>query len=104
MKRSARYVILGVIIVGAAIAIGAVVWRSRQAGEPPEEAARSAVVERGKMLVAVSASGNIEPAARVNLAFESPGRVAEVVVEVGDSIETGDVLARLDTRQLELQV
>jgi HlyD family secretion protein len=101
MKRKTLYVILGVIIVAAAI--GAVVWRSRQA-EQPEETARSAIVERGTMLVAISASGSIEPKARVNLAFESLGRVAEVAVEVGDRVEAGDVLARLDTRQLELQV
>ncbi len=104
MKRSTLYVVLGVIVVGAAITVGAVAWRSRQAGEQPEEATRSAVVERGKMLVAVSASGNIEPATRVNLAFESPGRVAEAAVEVGDRVEAGDVLAQLDTRQLDLQV
>jgi HlyD family secretion protein len=101
MKRKTLYVILGVIIV--AVAVSAVVWRSRQV-EQPEETARSAIVERGTMLVAISASGSIEPKARVNLAFESPGRVAEVTVEVGDSVEAGDVLARLDTRQLELQV
>lgn len=101
MKRKTLYVILGVIIV--AVAVSAVVWRSRQA-ERPEETTRSAIVERGTMLVAISASGNIEPKARVNLAFESPGRVAEVMVEVGDSVKAGDVLARLDTWQLELQV
>lgn len=38
----------------------------------PEEAARSTVVERGTMLVAVSASGSVEPQDRVNLAFEMP--------------------------------
>ena len=65
---------------------------------------RSAVVGRGTLLVAVSASGNIEPRARVSLAFETPGWVDEVLVDVGDPVEAGDVLARLDTRQLALQV
>ncbi len=101
MKRTVLYVILGVVIVAAVL--GAIVWRSRLARQPEEET-RSAVVERGTMLVAVSASGSIEPQARVSLAFDAPSRVAEVPVEVGDRVEAGDVLARLDTRPLALQV
>lgn len=101
MKRTTLYVILGVAIV--AVVVGALVWRSRLAAQP-EEQTRSALVERGTMLVAVSASGSVEPQTRVNLAFESPGRVTEVTVEVGDTVAAGDVLARLDDRQLALQV
>jgi HlyD family secretion protein len=56
------------------------------------------------MTVAVTASGRIEPEARVDLTFETPGRVAEVFVEEGDRVDPGDALARLDTDQLELQV
>jgi multidrug efflux pump subunit AcrA (membrane-fusion protein) len=101
MKRTTLYVILGAILITAAV--GAAVWRSRQAAQPEEET-RSALVERGTMLVAVPASGSIEPHARVGLAFEVPGRVVEVAVKVGDAVETGDVLARLDTDRLALQV
>ena len=101
MKRTILYVALGVVVV--AVAAGAILMRSRGTARA-EEAIRSTVVERGTMLVAVSASGNIEPQARVDLAFEVPGLVAEVPVEVGDAVETGDVLARLDTDQLALQV
>jgi len=100
MKRTMLYVILGVVIV-AAVA-GAVAWWSRLA--TPQEELRSAAVERGTVRVDVSASGSLEPQARVGLAFEMPGRVAEVLVEVGDTVEAGDVLARLDSEQLALQV
>jgi len=100
MKRTILYVSLGVAI---AAAVGALAWRLRMV-EQPEEETRSAVVERGTMVVAVSASGSIEPQARVSLAFEMPGQVAEVPVEVGDRVEAGDVLARLDTGRLALQV
>jgi HlyD family secretion protein len=56
------------------------------------------------MLVAVSASGSIEADARVALTFELPGEVLEVPVRVGDRVAADDMLARLDTRQLALQV
>jgi len=101
MKRTVLYLVLGVIVVAAIV--GATVWRTGLAASP-QEGARSAVVERGTILVAVSASGSVEPQARVSLAFEVVGRVAEMPVEVGDRVEVGDVLARLDTGQLTLQV
>jgi len=98
MKRTAIYVILGLLVVVALVA--GVVWQARRAVRPGEET-RSAVVERGTMLVAVSSNGNVEPLARVGLAFDLPGRVAEVAVDVGDVVVTGDALARLDTTDLE---
>jgi len=100
VKRTTLYVVLGLVAVAA---ISLVVWRSRLAA-PLEEEARFAVVERGTVLAAVSASGSVEPQARVGLAFEVPGRVAEVSVEMGDMVEAGDVLARLESEQLALQV
>jgi HlyD family secretion protein len=97
--KRATYIVL---IVAAAVAVGLFYWRP-WATQEPEVAMRSAVVERGALLVAVSASGSVEPQARVDLAFESPGEVAEVLVDVGDRVKAGDVLARLDTAQLALQ-
>jgi HlyD family secretion protein len=102
MKRRTLYVILGAVAIAAAIS-AIIVWRTGQATQSTEEA-RSAVVQRGTLLVAVSASGTIEPQNRVNLAFEQPGLVGEVMVEVGDTVGAGDVLARVDTGQLALQV
>ena len=102
MKRAILYVILAAVIIVAAVLGYAFVWHPRQAEQAGEET-RFAVVERGAMLVAVSASGNIEPQARVNLFFQSPGRVTEVLVEVGDTVAAGDALARLDSERLVLQ-
>lgn len=101
MKRRTIYVIVAVVIVAAVI--GVFVIRPRLTSQPAEEA-RSATVERSTLLVAVSASGDIEPQARVNLNFEGSGRVTEVQVEIGDTVQAGDVLARLGDRQLALQV
>jgi HlyD family secretion protein len=56
------------------------------------------------MLVAVTATGRIEPEARVGLSFETSGRVDEVLVEEGERVEAGAALARLVTDRLALQV
>jgi HlyD family secretion protein len=103
MMRRILLLLILVAVIGAAAAY-VFVWRPNQVDNPPEQEFRSAVVERGSLLVAVSASGRIEPQDSVNLGFRIPGRVAEVNVAVGDQVEAGDLLARLDTAQLELQV
>jgi HlyD family secretion protein len=101
MRRTILYAVLGVVLVAA---VGGAFVLQRQQTTAQEEEARSAVVERGPLLVAVSASGSIQPQARVSLAFEASGEVAEVSVEVGDRVKAGDVLARLGTGELTLQV
>ncbi|MGD2104951.1 MAG: efflux RND transporter periplasmic adaptor subunit [Anaerolineae bacterium] len=102
MRRRTVYVILGLVAIAAVG--GVILWRSGVLRGSQEEPYRSAVVERGSIVVAVNATGRIKPAARVNLSFDTPGRVAEVWVEEGDHVEKGEPLARLVTDQLELQV
>jgi len=93
-----------VAVVAAAVVIGGVfLWRGLAGGLQSEDT-RTAVVERGTLNVAVSASGRIEPAAEAGLTFDVPGRVDEVLVELGDAVEEGQPLARLDAVDAELAV
>ncbi|MCJ7739629.1 MAG: biotin/lipoyl-binding protein [Anaerolineae bacterium] len=101
MRRTVRNVLLGSLAVAAIAAV--VFWRV-SVSRSGEEGYRSAVVERGTLLVVISASGSIQPNERAELSFAVPGRVEEVLVDVGDAVNAGDVLARMDGRQLELQV
>jgi len=102
MRRRAGFVLVGLLI--AAGVGGYFVWRSRISQTTPEVGVRSTVAQRGSMVVAVTASGQIEPRASVGLNFETPGRVSQVFVSPGDHVVVGDALARLDTAQLALQV
>jgi HlyD family secretion protein len=61
-------------------------------------------VRRGTLEVTVSGSGNLQPHTLVNLAFPQSGIVRKVYVGVGDTVKAGQVLAELDTRDLELQL
>jgi RND family efflux transporter MFP subunit len=63
-----------------------------------------ASVQRGDLTVDITASGNLELSVTEDLAFDIPGTiaeitVAEVLVEEGDSVEEGQLLARLDTSE-----
>ena len=44
-------------------------------------------------------SGNIEMT-EVDIAFKTPGKIDELLVEEGDAVRAGDVIARLDSEQL----
>jgi HlyD family secretion protein len=62
----------------------------------------SIAVERGSINSTVSATGSIEPESQVSLSFRSGGRVDTVLVSIGQTVAEGQLLAQLDTSDLEL--
>lgn len=55
-------------------------------------------------LVIVHAPGRIVPGRQATLTFPLEGLLAEIVVKVGERVQAGQQLARLDTRQAELSI
>ena len=70
-----------------------------QSEAPVKEVVKTTRVRRGDLVISASGSGKLIPADNVDLGFTAGGLLAEVNVEVGDTVETGDVLARLDDLQ-----
>ena len=92
--------IIGVLLL-ALILVGSVACNPF--GGDEEEASQQLVeVVRGDLAISVSGSGNIEVSAEGKLAFGVGGRIDRIYVEEGDSVTKGDVLAGLDTDDLEL--
>ena len=65
---------------------------------------RSATLGKGELTATVSATGNIQAESEVRLSFQQPGTVSTVNVKLGDVVKKDDVLAQLDTTDLELAV
>lgn len=59
--------------------------------------------QKGTLDVAVTAIGTVEAQSIANVSFTQPGRIVEVLVEPGDTVFAGDVLARQasDSEQIE---
>ncbi|MFA4998807.1 MAG: efflux RND transporter periplasmic adaptor subunit [Candidatus Paceibacterota bacterium] len=61
-------------------------------------------VSRGTVIQEVSETGTIKKGEKINLSFKSAGKVEKVYVEVGEEVKEGDPLAKLDSRQLYIQL
>lgn len=60
-------------------------------------------VERGNIIVTVTATGTLEPIKTVDVGIEVSGTVKTVEVDYNDRVEVGQVLAQIDTSKLEAQ-
>ncbi|PIU56364.1 MAG: hypothetical protein COS87_02390 [Chloroflexi bacterium CG07_land_8_20_14_0_80_45_17] len=67
-------------------------------------AQETAQVTRGDLTISVSVSGNLEMPHKTDLSFGTTGMVAEVLVDEGDRVVKGQLLAKLEASSLELSV
>jgi len=63
-----------------------------------------AEVIKGKVSQEVSETGQVKKGDKINLSFKNSGRIEKIYFEVGEKVEAGDVLARLDTVELQNQL
>ncbi len=93
------------VILTVVLALGLLAYRAYAVRRSVPTAELETIhVERGTIVATVNATGSVAPKARVTLAFKSAGRVAEILVEEGERVEAGQILARLETADLELAV
>ncbi|KKD35764.1 MAG: efflux RND transporter periplasmic adaptor subunit [Limnoraphis robusta] len=61
-------------------------------------------VETQDLTVRITASGVVQPVRRVNLSPKTQGRLSQLFVEQGDRVEAGDIIARMESREIEAQL
>jgi len=61
-------------------------------------------VQRGDLTVTVTATGTLQPTNQVDVGSELSGIIESVDVDYNDTVEVGQVLAKLDTSKLDAQV
>jgi len=65
---------------------------------------KTAQVQQGKLIVTVTATGELEPVNQVEVGTEVSGIIEIVAVNYNDRVKTGQVLAELDMDTLQAQV
>jgi HlyD family secretion protein len=104
MKKKRTWVILGIVVV---LVVGAVYLATRPTATAESQLlanAQTAKVVRTTLAISVQSSGSIIPEAKTQLSFGATGTVDKVNVVAGDRVKQGDVLATLDTTDLQLKV
>jgi HlyD family secretion protein len=107
MSRRSRHIALVFLVVVALVAGGGYYYRSQYAvskAEAEEPELKTARARTGDIIITAGGLGSLVPAAEANLAFRSSGMLAELLVGVGDSVAKGDVLARLDGSDAQVQI
>jgi HlyD family secretion protein len=74
------------------------------ASAPPPARLQTAVVQRNNIAATVNATGSVVSQATSQLTFRAAGRVTEVNVLPGATVKKGQVLAKLETTELQIQL
>jgi HlyD family secretion protein len=106
-----RRLVVPLVLIFVLVTVGAVAggwyyftrYLPAQKSSAPETIQTSRV-RRGNLIISVGGSGSLMPASQVDLGFDSGGVVSEVLVEVGDWVESGQELARIDPATLQRAV
>lgn len=96
--------IIAVLIVVGILAAGGYYIYQQQAPATQDTAAPPVTntVAESPATDFVAAEGQIVPQRQVDLSFQSGGRVAEILVQEGETVQSGDPLLRLESEQLEI--
>lgn len=100
VKKAGAFLVIGGFIVIATMSLH---LRAASGDVPPMRLVPVSVesVDRQESYqVSEFYAGRVEAKQTVNLSFEQPGKVEEVLVEEGDFVKEGDVIAKLDTALL----
>ena len=101
-KKSKRLIyILGAFIVVILIVVGLV---AATRGSSKIDPSKLAKVERGDLAKSVVATGKIEPITNVEVKSKASGIVQKLLVDYGEPVKKGQVLAELDKQEILAQV
>ena len=89
-------IVVGVVLLGAAVVAANLYYRRETGLNVAAEALRTRDLE-----AMVSASGKVQPKRQVNVSANTTGRVTRVAVEEGQRVKAGQFLLEIDPKQLE---
>lgn len=102
-KRSKKWIIVSVIVLfvlgGAGFAL-----RGALKTDPKLDPSKLVKIERGDLARSVVATGKIQPRSKVEVKSKASGIVKKLLVDYGEWVKTGQILAELDKEELQARV
>jgi len=98
-------ILIVILLVGALGAGGWFYSQRQRAGAVPQVSTKvdTAVIETRNIKFAINAAGDITPAEQVSVRPEVNGKIEVLPVDVGDRVKSGQLLFKLDDRELQTQ-
>jgi len=101
-KRNRRILYVGIGVAVVLVAVGGRIAAAR--GGTKIDPSKLAKVERGDLAKSVVATGKVEPITKVEIKSKASGIVKKLLVDAGDRVKRGQVLAELDKEEIEAHV
>jgi HlyD family secretion protein len=102
-KKRRKLIIWGSVVLGIVllIAVGVIAAKSGGTKIDPSKLAK---VEKGDLAKSVVATGKVTPITKVEVKSKASGIVKKLMVDYGDRVKAGQLLAQLDKVEIEAQV
>jgi HlyD family secretion protein len=97
-----RWMILSLIALGVVLSGGMYAYSTTQTRNE-ENVIETSTIETGNIILSATGLGTLIPSEEVSFGFKNGGEVSEVLVDLGEQVEAGQVLARLESATLELK-
>jgi HlyD family secretion protein len=96
---------IGLVAAGL-LAVPTTIYISKSRSQPKVDAiaAMTVPVEAQNLTVRITSSGTVQPVQGVNLSPKGSGRIAELFVEQGDRVQAGQIVARMESLDVEAQL
>ena len=100
-KNKKLYIIIGVVVL---VLVAAGVGIAAKVGGTKIDPTKIGKVDQGDLAKSVVATGKIQPITKVEIKSKASGIVKRLMVDAGERVKAGQVLAELDKEQIQAQV
>ncbi|MCU1305377.1 MAG: secretion protein HlyD [Acidobacteriaceae bacterium] len=98
-KKKNRKIYIGIGVVLAVLIVAGIVYA--KSGGTKIDDSKIGKVEQGDLAKSVVATGKIEPITKVEIKSKASGIVKRLMVDAGDNVKAGQVLAELDKEEIQ---
>lgn len=103
LRRQPTPWVLGAIATGLLVTGGGIYLVVRDQIAKPDISTLTVPVESEALTVRITASGTVQPTQTVNLSPKTSGILAELLVEQGDTVAQGQVIARMESASINAE-
>jgi HlyD family secretion protein len=95
-----RWLLIGIVILAIAGASALYYTNSTKASTPTDTPVQTATATRGNIVLYANGTGTLVPAKTASFGFGTSGQITELGVKIGDQVEAGQVIGKMDDSEV----